>query len=97
MALARLMMVATAGAALVTGAAELDGWADPLSQQLSGLAAGAAWEALGTAGFVGGGRKAAVGDTFTGGGVSFHLRAGTHMLSYHDWNAYIDSFYSDCK
>ncbi len=74
---------------LHVGAAERDDWSDPISQQLGCLAAGEAWEALGLPGFVGGERRAAVGETIARGRVAFHLRRGEHQLSYHDWEAYI--------
>ena len=76
---------------LHVGAAERDDWADPLAQQLGCLAAGEAWEELGLPGFVGGGRRAEVGETIAGGCVAYHLRGGEHQLSYHDWEAYVES------
>ena len=77
-----------------TGAAEKDGWADPLSQQLSCLAAGEYWEKeYGLPGLVGGERRVPVGGELTQGYVAYHLRAGLHQLSYRDWEAYIRYIY----
>lgn len=84
------LIAAVAPRHFLAGAAVLDTWADPASQQLACYAASAAWEQLGLPGLLCPDRYAAVGEVFGDGGISFHLRAGDHYLSRYDWNVYMD-------
>lgn len=82
------------------GSAREDEWADPDSEYLCACAASEAWELLGKTGLVHPDRLPEIGDRFTEGSVSYHLRAGTHYLSRHDWAVYlplIRSSISDLK
>ena len=36
-------------------------------------------------------------DTFHDGSICYHLRKGTHYLSRHDWNLYIDVLVDELK
>jgi len=82
------------------GSAALDEWACPDSEYLCACAASPAWELLGKTGLVHPDRLPEIGDKFTEGSVSYHLREGTHYLSRHDWAVYlplIRSSISDTK
>ncbi len=71
------------------GSASEDIWADPRFEQLSCLAAGAAYERAGVAGFVCNGQFANVGEAFFDGNIGYHLRAGLHYLAREDWHRLI--------
>lgn len=85
-----MLVAAVAPRHFLSGAALDDTWADPESQLLSCFAASAAWENLGQKGFVAPDRYAEVGEQFSEGNISYHLRAGLHYLSREDWNIYMD-------
>lgn len=71
------------------GTAVDDVWADPESQLLSCYAASRAWEQLGMKGLIAPDRYAEIGESFTEGGICYHLREGKHYLSRYDWNVYM--------
>ncbi|MBQ9778624.1 MAG: acetylxylan esterase [Clostridia bacterium] len=71
------------------GAAVEDLWADTDAQYLAACAASPAWELLGKRGFVHPDRLPEVGDFFSAGSVTFHLREGTHFFSRADWHCYL--------
>lgn len=84
------LLAALAPRTVMLGAAKEDAWADPVSQYLSGIAASPAWKAFGKEGLVSPDRLPEAGDIFHSGSICYHLREGTHYLSRHDWNLYID-------
>lgn len=84
------LLAALAPRTVLIGAANEDAWADPVSQYLSGVAASPAWEAFGKKGLISPDRLPEIGDVFHEGCICYHLRQGTHYLSRHDWNLYID-------
>lgn len=84
------LIAALAPRNVMLGAASEDAWADPVSQYLSAVAATPAWRAFGKDGLVSPDRLPKVGESFNGGSIHYHLRPGTHYLSRHDWNIYID-------
>ena len=84
------LLAALAPRTVMLGAADADAWADPISQYLSGIAASPAWKAFGKEGLVAPDRLPEVGDVLHSGGICYHLRSGTHYLSRHDWNLYLD-------
>ena len=84
------LLAALAPRNVLIGAANEDAWADPVSQYLSAVAASPAWKAFGKEGLVSPDRLPEVGDIFNNGRISYHLRAGTHYLSRHDWKIYLD-------
>ena len=84
------LVAAIAPRRVAIGSAILDEWADPASEYLSACAASPAWELLGKRGFVHPDRLPVPSDVFTGGDVTYHLRAGTHYLSRADWAVYFD-------
>ena len=85
-----MLVAAIAPRHFLSGAAAEDTWADPESQLLSCFAASAAWENLGQKGLVAPDRYAEVGEQFSEGNISYHLRAGLHYLSREDWQIYMD-------
>lgn len=72
---------------VLVGSASEDATADPLSEQLSCLAASDAF----ANGFVYT-RVAEVGDEFYEGDIGYHLRKGTHYFSREDWQKAIKFF-----
>ncbi|MBQ6421791.1 MAG: hypothetical protein IJK02_12025 [Clostridia bacterium] len=72
------------------GIADMDDWADPVSQKLCCLAASPAWEETGLPGFVYDDVLPAPGDAAMAGRVGCHCRSGPHFLSYRDWEVYLD-------
>ena len=84
------LLAALAPRTVMLGAAIGDAWADPISQFLSAVAASPAWEAFGKDGLISPDELPSAGDTLHDGGVCYHLREGTHYLSRHDWNMYIE-------
>ena len=74
---------------LLVGSARLDIGADPKSEFLTTLHASKAWELYGKQGLVCPDRLPVVGDHFTDGCVSYHLRDDLHYLSREDWQKYI--------
>ena len=91
------LLAALAPRTVMVGAAKEDTWADPISQFLSCVAASPAWKAFGKEGLVSPDRLPEVGDVFHSGGLCYHLREGTHYLSRHDWNHYIDVLLDESK
>ncbi len=63
------------------GSAAEDLWADPAAEQLCCFAASEAFEK----GFDCPDRPAEIGETFFGGHIGYHLRAGQHFFSREDW------------
>ena len=74
---------------LCVGSARLDIGADPVSEFLTTLHASQAWELYGEKGIVCPDRLPKVGDHFTEGCASYHLRDELHFLSREDWQRYI--------
>lgn len=91
------LLAALAPRTVMLGAAKEDAWADPVSQYLSGIAASPAWKAFGKEGLVSPDRLPEAGDIFHSGSICYHLREGTHYLSRHDWNLYIDVLLDKAK
>lgn len=65
---------------VLVGSASEDAWADPISEQLSCLAAAPAFD-----GDFQCDRRAQIGDAFLDGKVGYHLRKGLHYFSRTDW------------
>ncbi len=74
---------------LCVGSARLDLGADPKSEFLTSLYASQAWELFGEKGLVCPDRLPEVGDHFTEGKISYHLRDDLHFFSREDWQKYI--------
>lgn len=70
--------------------AELDEWADPMSEYLCCAASSPAWELFGEKGFVHPDEMPKTWDRFAEGSIGYHLRPGGHFLSRHDWVRFID-------
>lgn len=70
--------------------AELDEWADPVSEYLCCAAASPAWELIGKKGFIHPDEMPKAWDRFADGDIGYHLRPDGHFLSRHDWMRFID-------
>lgn len=70
---------------VAVGSAAEDYWADPISEQLACLSASPAF----ARGFECPDRPAETGETFFGGDVGYHMRAGRHYFSREDWQKLI--------
>jgi hypothetical protein len=70
---------------VMVGSAAQDGWADPVSEFLSCVAAADAF----AGGFVCDDRLPQVDDCFIDGDVGYHLREGLHYFSRTDWHRLI--------
>ena len=78
---------------LCVGSATQDEWADPESELMGAYLASEAYELLGLKGLSGDIESAvAPGEKRLDGCVGYQLRGGTHFLSRHDWQAYIEFF-----
>ena len=75
---------------LAIGSASLDNWADQYSEQLCAVAASPAWKICGKAGYIGKEEPADIGDIFSDGDVSYHLRDGIHFFGRADWNVWMN-------
>lgn len=83
------LLAAIAPRRVLIGSASKDDWADPLSEQLSALAASGAFpKGLTTD------RPAQIQETFLEGDIGYHLREGEHYFSRRDWQVlaeFVDS------
>ena len=70
----------------LVGSAEEDAWADPKNEFLSCVAAAPAFPGE----FPHQHRQPAVGERVFGSHLGYHLRAGTHYFSRHDWHRLMD-------
>ena len=84
------LIAAIAPRIVAIGSASEDKWADYISEQMSCIAASPAWEVLGREGYIGSYEAAKVGDVFSEGNISYHLRDGIHYLGREDWKVYMD-------
>lgn len=84
------LLALTAPRKLYIASAEMDSWADPVSEYLSCIAAGKVWELFGGRGFVHPDRLPMVGDRFHNGDIGYHLSPGEHYLGRYDWQNYMD-------
>ncbi|MBQ4574520.1 MAG: hypothetical protein IJA85_04910 [Clostridia bacterium] len=75
---------------VMVGSCELDGWADPVSQQLCALAAGEAWEKEGLTGLVGSDRILEPGEGLIDGHVGYFKIMAKHFLSRHSWRWFMN-------
>jgi len=78
---------------LCVGSATEDEWADPESELMSAYLAGEAYQLFELPGLSGDiEKKVQPGEKRFGGCVGYQLRQGTHFLSRHDWQGYIEFF-----
>ena len=75
---------------LAIGSASLDDWADQYSEQLCAIASSPAWKVCGKDGYIGKETPADIGDIFSDGDVSYHLRDGMHFFGRYDWNVWMN-------
>ena len=92
-----MLIAAVAPRHFLSGAAVEDTWADPESQLLSCHAASVVWDKLGHKGLIAPDRYAEVGEHFSDGNISYHLRSGRHYLSRYDWNVYMEYIKKNLK
>ncbi len=84
------LLAAIAPRYICIGDAFDDDWADQYSCQLSCVGASEVWKLLGKKGFSGDETPAKIGDVFSDGDISYHLRDGIHYLGRYDWLKYMD-------
>ena len=72
------------------GASSLDSWADPQAEYLTVGAASEYYERNGKVGFICPDRLPVDGEKMLGGTLGYHLKAGPHYFSRHDWNRYME-------
>ncbi len=70
---------------VLIGSAELDEWADPLSEMLTCVAVGPLYEKYGMKGFIYEDRLPKAGDVYLEGSIGYHNREGEHYFSREDW------------
>lgn len=83
------LLAAIAPRYVAVGSASLDNWADQYSEQLACAAASPAWEIHNKPGFVGTMQPAKIGDSFSDGSISYHMRDGIHYFGRADWLEYM--------
>ncbi len=84
------LLAASAPRKVNVASARKDVWCDPDSEYLCCVAASAAWELNGKAGFVHPDRLPKENEIFAEGNLCYHIRPGIHFLSRHDWMRYCD-------
>ena len=85
------LLASVAPRKLCVGSADLDVWADPVSQFLACEAASEAYKFLGKKGLVFDEDRLPVpGDVCQKGDISFHEEAYGHLLGERDWDLYMD-------
>lgn len=75
---------------LIVGSASLDLWADPTSELLGVASLDKAYEICGKRGLVHRGELPTSPCVLDEGDAVYYMREGTHYLSRHDWNTYMD-------
>lgn len=75
---------------LIIGSAIDDLWADPTSEFLGAASLDEAYALYGKKGLIHNGKIPTERAVLEEGNVSYYIREGTHYLSRHDWNAYMD-------
>lgn len=75
---------------LIIGSAEEDLWADPRSELLGAASLNEAYALYGMEGLVSDGEVPKARAVLDGGNATYYVRKGTHFLSRHDWNTYMD-------
>lgn len=74
---------------VVVHSASLDCWADPMSEQISCVAASPAWHLCGKKGFIGPEEPAETGVSYNEGEIGYLKRDGIHFLGRPDWLDYM--------
>lgn len=75
---------------IMIGSAEEDIWADPLSEFLSLASINPVYKLYGKEGVVYGEDVPTPRSVLADGDSTYYVRKGTHFLSRHDWNTYMD-------
>ncbi len=75
---------------VIVGSAEADIWADPTSEFLSTALLDGAYALCGRKGLIHGGELPSPRAVLDEGSAVYYVREGTHYLSRHDWNTYMD-------
>lgn len=75
---------------LIIGSAKEDLWADPVSEFLGAASLDDAYALFGKKGLVHSDEIPAPRTVLDEGSSTYYVRAGTHFLSRHDWNTYMD-------
>ena len=75
---------------IIIGSAEEDIWADPTAELLGAASLDEAYALYGKRGLDYDGDTPKARTVIDGDGVTYYIRKGTHFLSRHDWNTYMD-------
>lgn len=75
---------------LIVGSAKEDTWADPASEFLGVASLNEAYKLYGKVGLVHSDEVPAARTVLSEGTSAYYVREGTHFLSRHDWNTYMD-------
>ena len=75
---------------VIVGSAKEDVWADPLSEFLGALSLKDAYKLYGMRGLIDNGEIPTPRTVLDEGDAVYYIREGTHFLSRHDWNTYMD-------
>ena len=84
------LMSLTVPRQLIVGSAAEDLWADPTSEFLGAASLDGAYALYGMNGLVHNDEVPPARTVLDDGSVSYYVRGGTHFLSRHDWNTYMD-------
>ena len=84
------LMSLTVPRQLIVGSAAEDLWADPTSEFLGAASLDGAYALYGMNGLVHNDEVPSARTVLDDGCVSYYVRGGTHFLSRHDWNTYMD-------
>lgn len=84
------LLAAIAPRYVAVGSASEDVWADPENELKCCVMASPAWKLYGKQGYVGKIKDVRVGEFFSKGNISYHLRDGIHYLGRQDWRIYMD-------
>lgn len=83
------LIALTAPRYVCIGSASEDNWADQYSEQLCCMASSPVWKLFGKDGYIGKTDEAEVGEDFSDGDISYHLRDGVHFFGRQDWLSYM--------
>ena len=84
------LMSLTVPRELIVGSAAMDLWADPASEFLGAASLDEAYALYGKVGLVHNDEIPEPRCVLSEGSASYYVRQGTHFLSRHDWNTYMD-------
>lgn len=85
------LLAAIAPRLVAVGSANEDLWSDPANELLCCILASPVWSLFKQEGYIGPGwDDIIIGNSYSDGNISYHLRDGIHYLGRADWLAYMD-------